>query len=305
MNRPPLFNITLALLIATCSLVFFLVFKVHQQNLDIARGEEKVINNSNTAEEKIKQPDNKIIFADSFDQDLTLEESGDIKTGTNPHWSVSSGAYLFSKSGVGATMMGDLPDIDPWFARYQKSSPADTDNGAHPQNIFRLVMLNKALNFEQEAYFKIRRYNQSDSPERKATNGLFLFNRYQDSDDVYYSGIRVDGYSSIKKKINGQYHTMKYEDVLEVIPYNRESNPNLLPLDTWIGLKSRVENKGENALSIKLYMDMGRTGVWKLIADTEDDGKKFGGKIINQPGFGGIRTDFMDVEFDDYKMVEL
>jgi hypothetical protein len=317
MNRPYLFYVTLILFVATCSMAFFLVFKVYRQNFDFAKGEEYAQKYLNTINEKgstslpenisstsVKNENvNKIHFTDSFDQEFVLEETGDLAASANPNWSVTSGAYFFSNK-IGSTVIGDLPQSDQWLAKYRVSNPSDTDNGTHPQNIFRLVMLKKAYNFEQEVYFRIKKYNSSDSPERQASNGLFLFNRYQDSDDVYYTGIRVDGYSSIKKKINGQYHTMNYEDILKEKPYNRETNANLLPIGKWIGLKSRVENIGNDQVSIKLFMDMGRTGNWNLIAETLDDGVKYGGKIINEPGFGGIRTDFMDVEFDDYKMIE-
>jgi hypothetical protein len=31
-----------------------------------------------------------------------------------------------------------------------------------------------------------------------------------------------------------------------------------------------------------------------------DDGVQFGGAPFTQPGYGGLRTDFMDVAFDNY-----
>jgi hypothetical protein len=38
------------------------------------------------------------------------------------------------------------------------------------------------------------------------------------------------------------------------------------------------------------------------VAEAKDDGKTFGGAAILNEGYAGIRTDFMDVEFDDYKI---
>lgn len=247
----------------------------------------------------------KVIFSDTFGEDYILDESGDIYSSANPDWSVSSGAYMLAENGIAHTIFDGLPDEDKWCKEYSASNPEDTDNGSHPQNIFRLVMLHKALDFEQQAYFRIKKYSLSKSAERRASNGLFLFNRYQDSDNIYYTGLRVDGYSTIKKKIKGQYYTMVYKDILRGKKYDRENNPNLLPLDLWIGLRSRIETLADGKVSVKLFMDMGRKGEWELIAEGADDGEQYGGKPIGQEGYGGIRTDFMDVEFDDYLMTML
>lgn len=87
--------------------------------------------------------------------------------------------------------------------------------------------------------------------------------------------------------------------------YDRRSNPNLLPMDTWIGLRSEVLDNPNGTVSIKVYQDKNRSGDWQLILTATDDGKRYGGAAIKNEGYAGIRTDFMDVEFDDYKIEEL
>ena len=49
-----------------------------------------------------------------------------------------------------------------------------------------------------------------------------------------------------------------------------------------------------------MYMDNGRTGTWALIFNINDESKG-----ITQEGYSGIRTDFMDVEFEDFSMINV
>ncbi len=246
-----------------------------------------------------------LIGSDTFSTVYTVKEAGSMLESTNQNWWVSSGAYLYSSGGVGSTIRGALSAIDPWRVAFYLSNSLDTDGGYYPQNIFRLVLKSTWLNYKQEAYFKIINDNLSVSPNRNASNGLLLFNRYQDAFNLYYTGVRVDGYAVIKKKINGEYFTLAYKPIGTPTVYNRDTNPNQLPKNTWIGLKSEVKTNSDGTVSIKLYMDKGRTGVWVLVAEAMDDGKSFGGGALLKEGYAGIRTDFMDVEFDDYFGVKI
>jgi hypothetical protein len=95
----------------------------------------------------------------------------------------------------------------------------------------------------------------SDSEYRNESNGVLLFNRYKDGDNLYYSGIRVDGQAVIKKKIKGKYFTLVEKELFgKDGDYDRKSNPNLIPQGKWIGIKSVLKNEGE-AVDIKLYVD--------------------------------------------------
>ena len=117
------------------------------------------------------------------------------------------GQMIF-ENGIGKTIQGDFPEGSKWQKKYEKSNPKDTDNGTHPQNIFRLVTKAKWQNFDQEAYFRINRLNLSSSDNRNESNGILLFNRYEDGDNLYYTGLRVDGTAVIKKKYAGKYYTL-------------------------------------------------------------------------------------------------
>lgn len=235
-----------------------------------------------------------------------LIETSNSSLSSSPYWWVNSGGYMsMSTVGRGATVQSSLPSNDPWRALYSTNNPTDTDNGYHPQNIFRLVTRSKWQNARQEAYFVIRANNLSSSSNRNESNGLLLFNRYIDGANLYYTGVRVDGSAIIKKKIKGVYYTMA--EVKNVFPgtYNKTSNPNLLPKNKWIGLRSEVVNGANGSVSINLYMDKDWSGVWKLVASAVDDGSKYGGGALIDSGFGGIRTDFMDVEFENYRFRDL
>lgn len=240
----------------------------------------------------------------SFDKNYIIEEKGrrDIQLGHDMFW-LSSGAYFISENGIARTHQGELEEENKWRKIYDKNNPRDTDRGLHPQNIFRLVTLGSWTNLYQQGYFRIVKDNKSDSEYRNDSNGLLFFNRYQDGDNLYYTGIRVDGFAVIKKKIKGKYFTLAYNKIYPG-KYDREKNPNLLPHNQWIGLRSEVKNNGDESVNVKLYLDRERDGNWELVAEAVDEPNKFGENPFFNAGYGGIRTDFMDVEFDDYRLNE-
>lgn len=239
-------------------------------------------------------------FLYTFDQNGTVKESSSLSESSSPYWWLNSGGYLKIQNGVGSTNLGELAKLDPWSILYAKNNPLDTDLGLHPQNIFRLVTKSKWQNAEQEAYFLVKKDNLSASPNRNASNGLLLFNRYQDSDNLYYTGVRVDGSAIIKKKQNGVYTTLAEVKNVFGTAYDSLTNPNLIPKNTWIGLRSQVVTNSDGSVTVKLFLDKGRTGSWKLVAQTTDKTKP-----IIQAGYGGIRTDFMDVQFENFRFKNL
>jgi hypothetical protein len=243
-------------------------------------------------------------YSEKFGKEYSVEESGKRSESSSKNWWVNSGGRLIVSHGAGKTILGDLPASDKWHKAYKKSNPKDTDNGQHPQNIFRLVGREKFKNFSQEVFFRIRKINMSSSDNRNESNGFLLFNRYQNGDDLYYAGLRVDGYAVIKKKIDGDYFTLDSKKIFSGGEYDRDANPNLLPINKWMGIRSAVETNKDGDVEIGLYWKKRKNkGKWKLVAHYIDKGKK--GDKIEDEGYGGIRTDFMDVEFDNYKIKEL
>lgn len=242
-------------------------------------------------------------FSESFDESKTIEESSSMKNSRDAKWWLNSGAYVYQNNGVGTTVVGELSTINKWRLAYYLSNPTDTDDGYHPQNILRLVTRSSWQNFSQQVYFKIIKDNLSQSPQRNGSNGLLLFNRYQDGQTLYYTGVRVDGGVVIKKKLNGEYYTMAYKKYFSGT-FNNQTNPNLLPKNTWIGLKSEVMTLGDGRVSIRVYLDLQRTGKWELVLESFDAKGKFGDQVISNRGYAGIRTDFMDVAFDDFLIEE-
>ncbi len=231
-----------------------------------------------------------------------ITETGSMAESTNSSWWVNSGAYFNIANGTGQTTQGNLPQNDPWRVLYGKNNPLDTDNGYHPQNLLRLLTKSTWKNMEQTGYFKISKYNVSDSGNRDAHNGILFFNRYKDGNNLYYTGLRVDGRAIIKKKVNGTYYTLASVPVFSGT-YNRSTNPNLLPTNSWIGLRSVVTDTADGKVSIKVYADKAGNGIWQLVAEAIDDGLKYGA-VIRDKAYAGIRTDFMDVSLKDYSVVE-
>ncbi|MBP9750014.1 MAG: hypothetical protein KBD21_04770 [Candidatus Pacebacteria bacterium] len=239
-------------------------------------------------------------FVEKFDTPFVLEENWPISRSGSANWWVSSGAYLISEGGIGRTIMGKLDASDPWVAKFALANARDTDQGYRPQNIFRLVLKKKYLNATQEVYARIAYYEPSESEARNASNGILLFNRYIDENTLYYAGVRVDGQAVIKKKQNGVYTTLAVKSVFEGA-YDRATRPNLIPENVWFGVRSVVSTDKQGRVKIALYTDMERTGIWTLATEAIDDGA-FAGRTISTAGYAGIRTDFMDVEFDDYRI---
>ncbi|HTK60093.1 MAG TPA: hypothetical protein VL283_02710 [Candidatus Baltobacteraceae bacterium] len=240
-------------------------------------------------------------FKYPFSVDGRLEEVGVLENSSSPYWWVSSGAFLDLKGGLGRTNQGDLGLNSKWQLLYNKNNPIDTDGGLHPQNIFRMTTRAKWQDASHEIFYRIDRNQLSASVSRNASNGLLQMTRYVDQNNLYYTGLRVDGYAVIKKKIGGKYYTMYYKPYFNVVKkYDRLLNPNLLPLDTWIGLKTVTKNLDASRVSITFYSDVGRTGTWTQIASVIDDGKAYGGPALTAAGVSGLRTDFMDVSMDDF-----
>ena len=240
----------------------------------------------------------------NFNTGGLLHEVGSLDESSSPYWWVNSGGSLTLANGRGQTIQGDLSSLSPWRTLYRANNPTDTDSGLHPQNIFRLVTRSKWQNAREEAYFIITKDNLSASSNRNSSNGLLLFNRYQDGSNLYYTGIRVDGAAVIKKKLNGSYHTLAYVPGIYPGVYNRNTNPNLMPKNKWIGLRSETETLSNGSVRIRLYLDKGWQGQWTLIAEAIDSGTQLGAPI-QKAGYGGIRTDFMDVLFENFRFTTI
>ena len=235
------------------------------------------------------------IFRDSFNIPMTLQETNSMATTTSP-WRLSSGGMFFSRDGIAQTLQGDLEESSPWHQAYAESNPTDTDGGVHPQNIFRLQTIGTWKNFTQEAYFRVDHNNLSNSPNRNSSNGLFFFNRAKNQNNLYYTGLRVDGLAVIKKKVNGEYVTLVEKKLFDG-EYDRIDNPNVLPQNTWMGLKSEVRDAPGNTVNIQLFI-ADQTGNWKLVAEATDSGDP----VFTEPGYAGIRIDFIDVSFEGYSI---
>jgi hypothetical protein len=188
-----------------------------------------------------------------------------------------------------------LPADDRWRQAYARSSAVDTDGGAHPQNLFRLINRQTFRNFTQETTFTIRRLNLSRSPNRNQSNGVLLFEHYRDGDNLYYAGVRVDGAAVVKKKLHGTYHTL---GIAPIYPgaYDRNRNPNLLPVGRPVTIRTETQSNGDGSVEITLFVDGNPTIHVR-------DGN-VGGPTIAEAGFAGIRTDFMDVDFASYSAEE-
>jgi len=255
--------------------------------------------NKNLIDEK--QGEQLTMFRDEFSTPRVIEEIGQMEASGDKDWWLNSGAFLYIKNGTARTIFGKLRKENKWQKKYQDYNPLETDGGYRPQNIFRLVTRSKWQNFQQECYFKIHHYELSSDEHRSASNGLFLFNRYEDGDNLYYTGLRVDGTVVVKKKYKGKYYLMAQKKILPG-KYNRQEMPNLLPENKWLGLRSEVQTIADDQVEIKVFVKLSPKKDWRKVITIKDDGNKYGGRAILAKAFAGVRTDFMDVELDNYEI---
>jgi hypothetical protein len=239
-------------------------------------------------------------FAYTFNARGTLEEAPDAEESPSPFWFLDSGGRLLIKDGVGETIHGDVQVTDPWHQAYAVSNPADTDGGARPQNLFRLVTRARWDNAIESVSLRIDADNLSASDSRNGSNGLFLMSRYQDEDTLYYAGIRTDGTAVIKKKYRGTYHTMA-QSVLFPGTYDRHATPNLLPHGQWLTLSMTTITEPDGSVYITLLYSPDNAPP-RVAVSAKDDGRYGNTPPILTPGAVGIRTDFMDVSLKDFKI---
>lgn len=250
---------------------------------------------------------NDLVFSYTFNSPGTLEEEGSMEESSSPYFWLNSGGRLIIQNGVGSTIEGALPASDRWYQEYAATNAEDTDGGAHPQNIFRLVTKTQWQDVAAQASFKIDADNLSSSHNRNASNGLLLMNRYaDDGQTLYYAGVRVDGTAVIKKKYKGTYYTMAQDPVFDGTYNGEVDDKNLIPHGQWLGLKTEVvTSTTTGAVTVSLYMKREDETQWSKILEAEDSGQYDRTPPITAPGYEGIRTDFMDVEFKDYRLEKI
>lgn len=244
-------------------------------------------------------------FVYSFNADATLSEAGKSSQSTSPYWFLDSGGELIIANGIGQTVHGVLPLTNRWRLAYALDNPRDTDSGTHPQNIFRLVTKQSWEDASVSLSYRIDADNLSASEYRNESNGLLLMTRYRDHDTLYYAGIRVDGTAVIKKKYAGTYYTMAQAPVFPGV-YDRAASPNLLPHGEWISLRVDTVENADGSVTVSLFIAKPGVSGWTRALTAIDDGKKYGGTPpITGAGLAGVRTDFMDVSFKDFRVTAL
>ncbi|HVS79645.1 MAG TPA: hypothetical protein VHF05_01570 [Candidatus Paceibacterota bacterium] len=232
----------------------------------------------------------------------TLEESDGFDTSASPLYWLNSGAEaLLSSSSSWSTVKGDLAAGSKWHEEYASSNSTDTDGGIHPQNLFRIFTRGVYGDGAYSAYAKIDRIVASASPNRNSSNGVFLMIHAEDSDNLYYAGLRVDGNAVIKKKIGGTYYTIAETPLFAYAPYNRDTRPDLLPLNTWLGMKADVKTLPDNSVQIEFSIDLSGEGSWIPILSVTD-APKGNVQTLPGPGHAGIRSDFMEMSIRDFRV---
>ncbi|MEA2715577.1 MAG: hypothetical protein QOG91_605 [Candidatus Parcubacteria bacterium] len=240
-------------------------------------------------------------FLYDFSTGGTISQPG-ASGSANAYWWVISGGGLFQTGGVGTTFQGMAPATNYWRIYYATQSPVLTDTGTHPQNIFAMLLRQSYLDISEDIYVRKNADNLANAVNKQAYNGVSLYLRYTNYANFYYVGIRCDGNAIIKKRVNGIYQTMASKKVLPGT-YDLTTSPDLIPTGVWIGLRAAVATQSSGIPKVSLSLDIGRTGLWTLAIETLDDPVKYGPKVASA-GMVGIRTDLMDMSFDDFSLAD-
>ncbi len=241
------------------------------------------------------------VFLYTFNTSGTLLEAGSSNESTSPYFWLNSGGKFLIKDGYGMTHQGPLASNDPTRLLYARMNPLDTGGGYYPQNTIRLITKSVWTNAEVSMGFKITKTNLTDTPNRDGYSGVFIMGRYIDQYNLYYVGVRHDGQAVIKKKINGTYYTLAEKQLFGTqSSYDKWNKPNLIPGLQWMQMRARFENLANGSVRITMYLDTTNTGTYSTIISTIDSGT--GGAPLVGSGKIGIRTDFMDVQFENYRI---
>lgn len=235
-------------------------------------------------------------FVENFSLNTTVDEKASPGQSLNPYWWVKSGGQMAVNGGAGKTFQGSIPRRSFWQKRYSSLNPIDTKNGYLPQNVFSVLTRTSWQNGDYQAYFKQNNFNAVSSPNRNIDSGLALLARYSDDNNYYRGAFTLDGSLVISKKVNGTSYTLS-RNTYFTGTYNGANN--LIPKGYWYGLKLKIENIN-NTVRIGIYADKSG-GSWELINEIVDDGS-LGAPLLGS-GYAGIKTDFMDVEFDGFQIV--
>jgi hypothetical protein len=72
---------------------------------------------------------------------------------------------------------------------------------------------------------------------------------------------------------------------------------------------SRLEAKWSHlqagGVTVDLYMKRAADTTWTKLLEATDNGQYGGTPPITAPGYEGIRTDFMDVQFNNYELEKI
>lgn len=236
----------------------------------------------------------------TFPNYLTLEEAPSGSESMDQCFWVDSGALFFVKNKIGSTIVGEIDKESRWKSLYKLSAGEYTDKGTHPQNIFRLINKKNVQDVREELLAYIENYHLSTSSNRDKSNGIFLLARYHDSQNLYLGGIRVDGNAVIKKKSNGVYQTLGIVSYDNRHAYDRTSNPNILPVHTWIGIAVEVKNQKDHSTLIDLDLSFDQGTTWNRVLSVVD---RVPEPQLYNAAATGIRSDFMDLYFKNYKVI--
>ena len=135
------------------------------------------------------------------------------------------------------------------------------------------------------------------------TMGLQHYLQFSDLDAQEY-GWLFERAAVIKKKMGGTYYSMASAKIFPGT-YHKQTNPTLLPQRQWMGLRLVTEDESDGSVTLTLYLDRNNTGNYEEVARATDRPGSYGTSVISGPGHAGIRTDYQDVLFDDYKLTTI
>ncbi len=206
-------------------------------------------------------------------------------------WRLESGGY-FSSGGTGSqTVLGNLSSTDPVRLAYASKYPTESDLGFHPQNLFRLFSTTSWKDNTVDTTVQVQATNVYQSANAHPYNGVYLVSQYQDNNNYYYAGVRVDGTAVIKRKVGGTHYVLA-NAVAFPGTYDPVKNPTLIPQKKSFSL--RLTSQAAQNGSVVLTLSINDSGAWRTLVSFTDTGALYHGTPL-AAGAVGLTSDFMDL----------
>src|SRR6185503_13778796 len=205
--------------------------------------------------------------------------------------------YTFNNPGTLNEALSIAQSTSPYFWLRDGGILAIAGGAGTQRDAGRFLLLERALVRDSTTDALLNRTAEvfSSAADAQPYDGEAVYARYGDDNNFYYAGLRADGTVILKKKQEGAYATLAQAPLFGGT-YSA-SHPDLIPHNTWIGLRLSVTTLASGAAKLVFFVDVGNTGSWKEVLSATDT-------TPLAAGLSGIESDHADMEISSFKFAD-